>query len=334
MDYSLLTITSASIVMAASVILVYVFLTHYRPFRPAGGAVRRLDTRENLVSVGSKVEADTVTQIGSCANCGARITPNQKFCFNCGHGLAIDVEKVLNSTVRMIRKTPVIILPMFIQVLASTLLGLWTFNGIMTQVTSTSDPSAYFATFLAASGPRLLAVAVFGIFVGPIVSGMYPSMVEDVYFGRAISTGRAFRRAIGKYLAILASDILVGCLIVLGAFLLVVPGLIVATWYFYAAPAIILENRGPVSGMSASKRFARNKKWSTFLLLLVGSGITLLGTLFRNGVSTSTAPGLAVYLVASLIFGSIAGILIAVMSSFTYLSYAMSKPSELKSQMP
>jgi predicted nucleic acid-binding Zn ribbon protein len=58
-------------------------------------------------------------------------------------------------------------------------------------------------------------------------------------------------------------------IVVLGSIVFVVPGIILATWYAYTAPAIMLENKGATAGMAASKAFGRDKKWSTFTIFLV-----------------------------------------------------------------
>jgi uncharacterized membrane protein len=150
-------------------------------------------------------------------------------------------------------------------------------------------------------------------------------MVQDVSNGKALEITRALRKAVKKYPSILASDILVGILVLLGSLLLLVPGLIVALWYAYTAPAIVLGDLGALDGMAASKRFARNKKWATFLIILIPAGIGLLASFVRNGASISSMSGLTWIVTTDLVFGVIGGVLSAVMLPYTYVSYALRK---------
>jgi len=259
-----------------------------------------------------------------CPNCGAGITRAQKFCANCGQALAISVEEVLNSALRIVKRAPLIVLPTAIQVAFSTVLGLWFTEALVQQISSISTPSMWLATFWS-NLPKLGVAVVFGVLVSPIIGGMYPSMVADVYNGKTLQFGRALRNAIKKYLSILAANILAGILTLFASFLLLVPGLIVAVWYSYSVPAIVLEDLGALDGMAASKRFARSKKWATFLIILIPSAIGFLSSFLRNGASYSSTSGLAWILATDLVFGVISGVLSAVMLSYTYVSYALRK---------
>lgn len=175
--------------------------------------------------------------------------------------------------------------------------------------------------------PRLLTIVAIGFLVRPLVVGMYPSMVKNAMHGKAIDITQALRKAVSKYLSILISNVLVATLVSLGFLLLVIPGLIVSTWYYYTDSAIILEDHGALGGMSASKAFARNKKWKTFVILLIPGTITIVGGSILRGAPILTANSLAILFAINLIFGLIAGVFAAVMSSYTYLSYAMRKTS-------
>ncbi len=75
--------------------------------------------------------------------------------------------------------------------------------------------------------------------------------------------------------------------------------------------------------MSASKKFARNKKWATFIMFLIVSGISVLGSYVRGGGAISNTTGMALFIVTELVFGVFAGVLGAIMPTYTYLSYAM-----------
>jgi hypothetical protein len=117
-------------------------------------------------------------------------------------------------------------------------------------------------------GLRLLVTLV-TLVLDVIVAGAYPSMVKSALDGSPISVGDAMSRAFHKFWTLLLAGILVILLVVVGTIALIVPGLIFVTWYAYTVPAIMLEDKDATQGMSASKAFGRDKKWSTFILFLV-----------------------------------------------------------------
>jgi hypothetical protein len=227
----------------------------------------------------------------------------------------------------MIWQAPLLLLPMFVELLFSTLLGLWIGLQFLQEIEARSTPSLLLAALWSAL-PRFLVLVAFGILALPLVRGMYPSMVRDLYKEKKLQPLDALRKAVKKYPSLLASYIAVSGLVMAGSLLLLVPGLILSTWYYYTIPAIVLEDRGTLDGMSASKKFARNKKWATLLLISIPVGITLLGSLVRRSVSILTPSGLAITVGTELVFGLITGVLEPVMSSHTYLSYAMRRRND------
>jgi len=110
----------------------------------------------------------------------------------------------------------------------------------------------------------------------------------------------------------------------------------VGIWYAYTVPAIILENRGVLDGMSSSKKFARKKKWGTILIMAIPAGVTLMGNLVQNGIFHFAGNGASVAGIVrvevmggtELVFGAISGVLWSVMLSYTYLFYAMRSTTE------
>ncbi len=117
--------------------------------------------------------------------------------------------------------------------------------------------------------PLPLFAAIASAVLSVIASGAYPPVVMEATRGQRLTIGEALGRAYGRFWSLVGAGILVVIIVVLGLIALVVPGIIFATWYAYTVPAIMLENKGAIEGMSASKAFGRDKKWSTFTLFLV-----------------------------------------------------------------
>ena len=105
--------------------------------------------------------------------------------------------------------------------------------------------------------------------VGLFIQAAYPVMVKTIVNEGHLSMRQAYTRVYHRFWSVLAASILVWLIIALGAFALLFPGLWFFTWYAYTIPAIMLEDKGALEGMSASKAFGHDKKMSTILLAIV-----------------------------------------------------------------
>ncbi len=218
-------------------------------------------------------------------------------------GKNIDITDALSKSVGIIAKNPVILLPQLIVSIPTLLIGLFSSTTSLT---------------LAIGG--VVASLVSGLLM-VLVIGAYPLMVKTVVDGGRISISDAVRKGIGRFWSILVAGILVALFVIAGTIALIVPGLIIATWYAYTIPAIMLENRGAMDGMSASKAFGRDKKMSTFLMILVVG----VGFLVVSGIqlAVSSASPVAGRLVNDLLTIPL-DVWIYVLLSYTYIKYGPS----------
>lgn len=213
-------------------------------------------------------------------------------------GRPIMVGEVLSKSTELLRRNPALLIP---QVIVLVLSLLEVFTNALTVV--------YF----------VLAFA--SLIVSIIVWGAYPSMVQAALAGKPVSISHALRQAAGRFGTLLVAGILVGIIIAVGFIALIVPGIIFVTWYAYSVPAIMLENKGALAGMSASKAFGRDKKWATFKLGLAVFAVAIVVTIIQNALDlASTVLGHVVY---SLLFVPV-GAWIAVIITYTYLTYGPS----------
>ena len=107
-----------------------------------------------------------------------------------------------------------------------------------------------------------------------------------------LSVTEALGKAFHRFWTLLGAGILVVLIVALGFIALVVPGIILLTWYAYTVPAIMLEGKGATEGMAASKAFGRDKKGSTFLIFLTAGAV---GILFLTGPLTDAREDLGVF---------------------------------------
>jgi hypothetical protein len=143
------------------------------------------------------------------------------------------------------------------------------------------------------------------------VQGALATAVEDVRDGRAdLSLGQTFSRVKPQLAAIVVAGILAGIAIFVGLLLLIVPGLVLMTWWVLIIPVIALERTSAGTAFGRSRELVRGYGWNVFgvivltILLLLGFGIVLgivltpLADWLQNFVSnivsgTLTAPFIA-----------------------------------------
>ena len=106
--------------------------------------------------------------------------------------------------------------------------------------------------------------------------------VDDLRDGRAdFSLSETFGQAQKHLAAVVVAAILAGLGIALGLILLIVPGLVLLTWWCVIIPAIVLENKSAGESFSRSRELVRGFGWNVFgvivlvVLLLIGFNILL-----------------------------------------------------------
>ena len=144
------------------------------------------------------------------------------------------------------------------------------------------------------------------------VQGALVKAVEDVRDGRAdLSLQDTFDRVRPQLAAIIVGGILAGIGIVLGLLLLIVPGLVLLTWWVLIIPVIVLEQRRAGEAFSRSRELVHGYGWGVFgvivltILIIIGFSIALeivlipfadwLGTFLSSVISgTLVTPFIAV----------------------------------------
>jgi hypothetical protein len=155
-----------------------------------------------------------------------------------------------------------------------------------------------FLVFLAVALLTLLLVVLLtwvGAIIAAIISliatfwvqGALVKAVDDVRDGRAdLSVGETFDRVRPQLPAIIVAGILAGLGIFLGLLLLIVPGLVLLTWWILIIPVIVLEQRSAGESFGRSRELVRGYGWSVFglivltILIFIGFRILLALVLF------------------------------------------------------
>ncbi len=214
-----------------------------------------------------------------------------------------DVGEALTSSFNILTKNPKILIPQFISSLIFTLVSK------LSITPSLSGLVGWFPLIL-----LTLLLLLTGFIVYTIVSGMYPLLVKDVINGVSPDLAAAANQAFKKVVSLIAASILVSIIVAIGLVLFIVPGLIFLTWFFYTIPALMLENKGALEAMSASRSFARDKKLKTLAVIILLGLAALIGSLF------SLLPFIGP--IISFIIGLVVAAWASITQSYIYIKYA------------
>jgi hypothetical protein len=135
--------------------------------------------------------------------------------------------------------------------------------------------------------------AVAGSFVNLVgvfwLTGALVEAVADIRDGRAeLTLPETFRRIGPRVPVLLGASILAGFGIVLGLLLLIVPGLILLTWWSLITATIVLERKGVFESFGRSRELVRGHGWTVFGVLIL--------TLLLSAVVSSVIAGIFLFL--------------------------------------
>ncbi|MBA2240921.1 MAG: hypothetical protein H0W09_06725 [Solirubrobacterales bacterium] len=122
----------------------------------------------------------------------------------------------------------------------------------------------------------LFVGTVLSLIATTLYSGFVVKLVEDVRDGRRdFTVGDLFRAASAFVGALIINSILWGLGVGLGLLLLIVPGLFLLTIWAVTAPAIVIENRGPIEAFRRSAELVKGDGLAVFGTMLVAFLVTL-----------------------------------------------------------
>jgi hypothetical protein len=111
----------------------------------------------------------------------------------------------------------------------------------------------------------IIQLAAYALYTGFVVK-----LVQDVRDGKRDQTaGDLLSSAAPAILALIVFGILFGIGVTIGLFLLVIPGLILITFWCVGAPSIVIEGEGPIGAFGRSWNLVRGDAWSVFAALIV-----------------------------------------------------------------
>jgi hypothetical protein len=112
-----------------------------------------------------------------------------------------------------------------------------------------------------------------GVALGGLISlvglfwlqGALVEAVSDIRDGRAdLTLGQTVGRVGPRVIPIAAAGLLAGVGVAFGLVLLIVPGLVLLTWWIVIVPVLVLEDRGVLEAFGRSRELVRGHAWDVF----------------------------------------------------------------------
>lgn len=162
------------------------------------------------------------------------------------------------------------------------------------------------STTLASALVSLVATVV--VVVGTYwLQGALVFAVQDVRDGRFDASNDEILHAVKPYLrTLVAAGLLAGLGIAAGLVLLIVPGLLLLTWWALISPVVVLERRRALQAFGRSRELVRGHGWVVFAVMLVTALLSLVASLVLSVLLSFLPPFLEQWL-----GGTIAGAIVA-----------------------
>jgi hypothetical protein len=124
-----------------------------------------------------------------------------------------------------------------------------------------------------------LFVVLASLLVMPYVAGAISRVVAGSYLGQQIEPGDALRATGRRWWALTAAWFLVHLLEIVAGVFCIVPGVLVMGFFVAVAPAIVVEELGPIQGMRRSARLIKRRYWAVLgIALMAGLLATVIGS--------------------------------------------------------
>jgi hypothetical protein len=194
----------------------------------------------------------------------------------------------------------------------------------------------------AASLVLVLLLGWLGAILGALLSlagtfwlqGAIAEAVADVRDGRVdLSIGDTLKK-VSPFIARLAGAGLLAALgIIFGLVLLIVPGLILLTWWVLITPVIVLENRGAIEAFGRSRELVRGHGWNVFGTIVIGIAIAIGASLVAT-IVLLWLPSDVQRFAGSLISNTVIGPFIAAAWTLMYFRLRGDEPEPVPGTVP
>ena len=150
--------------------------------------------------------------------------------------------------------------------------------------------------------------------------GVVVEAVRDIQDGRRdFSVGQLFRSVQPVLGALMGAGVLAGLGIALGLILLIVPGLILLTWWCLMVPVIVLEGKYVGEAFSRSRELVRGHAWTVFGVVIIAAILSGIAAGIIQAIFSFFGPFLRVW-IGGTISSAIVGPFVAVALTLMYFT--------------
>lgn len=174
-----------------------------------------------------------------------------------------------------------------------------------------------------------LLVAIISMVVSLVgtfwLQGALVYAVEDVRDGRVDSSiGELFERVRPYLGTLILAGLLAGLGIAIGLVLLVVPGLVLLTWWCLIVPVIVLEGKQVGEAFTRSRELVSGNGWTVFGIVIIAAIASAIASGIIQSIFSFLGPFLR-YWIGGTIASAIVGPFIAVALTLTYFELRRSE---------
>jgi hypothetical protein len=239
----------------------------------------------------------------TCARCGtfACVTcqspVDARLCVDCGARFAsvsFDVGGVLQGAFQLFTRHPQAIM---VFCGAQILLGL-AMLPLSIELGAGQPPGAAVVPDFGRLLPLLGISIVVSLIYTAVVYSVFMRLFADDLEGRVRPIGEVVRAGLGHAPALIALNLVLGVILMIGFLLCLVPGILLSLALIFAIPAVVLEPTGPFRALSISWERTRGHRLNIFLVMLVAGavlfGVGMFGAIGQLVLGRLGLPGLVV----------------------------------------
>jgi hypothetical protein len=187
---------------------------------------------------------------------------------------AMSLGEVLDTAFRLLRNHLVLLLGIgFILALPAQL-----FQAYLTRAQTAPTPQA---------GAALFGFVLFFVIISPIVSAAITHAIGEVYLGRTVTIGAAYKVGFQLFFRLVGTAILMTIFVAIGLLLLVIPGIYLLFAFMLTYQVIVFER---VAGLTALKRSRELAKQNLLRILAIYVVTIVIMTVLGAAVGLVLAP--------------------------------------------
>lgn len=128
------------------------------------------------------------------------------------------------------------------------------------------------------------------------IQGALIVAIEDVRDGRVdLSLGETLARVRPRITTLTLAGLLAGLGILFGLILLIVPGLVLLTWWLFITPVIMLEGASVMDSFGRSRELVRGNGWNVFGLIVLTILVLILAQIALGLILLALPDGIQEY---------------------------------------